>query len=277
MAKLPNIAVRAIAGLVFISILLFGILFNAYAYIIIFGLFTLLSAYEFYGLIEKHAKVPLAKTFDTIIALVLFLSSSLYFSNICGSFLIFLPYLILLQIFFISELFLKRKNAIASMAYFSLGQLYIALPFALSAFLVFGVAHSFTPIYLLAVFVLIWVNDTFAYLTGMTIGKHKLFERISPKKTWEGFIGGIVFSMIASYLFYYFSGLHNLYIWFGFAIITSVIGTLGDLIESLIKRTLEVKDSGHIIPGHGGILDRLDSTILAIPAMVIFLALVNQF
>lgn len=277
MAKLPNIAVRAIAGLVFISILLFGILFNTYAYIAIFGLFTLLSAYEFYGLIEKHAKIPLAKSFDTIIAVVLFLASALYFSGICDSFVIFLPYLILLQLFFISELFLKRKNAIASMAYFSLGQLYIALPFALSAFLVFGASHSFTPIYLLAVFVLIWVNDTFAYLTGMTLGKHKLFERISPKKTWEGFIGGIVFSMIASYLFYYFSGLHNLYVWFGFAIITSVIGTFGDLIESLIKRTLEVKDSGHIIPGHGGILDRLDSTILAIPAIVVFLALVNQF
>lgn len=274
--KLPNIAIRGLAGVAFVAVLLSGILINQYIYLLIFGVFVCLGLYEFYNLMEKYAHVPLAKKSNTLIGLVLFVLYTCSASGICTlhPLVVFLPYILLVQLFFISELYLKRKNAIASMAYFSLGQLYVVVPFVLSDVLVFGFSSHFNPIYLLAVFVLIWVNDTFAYLTGTTFGKHRMFERISPKKSWEGFAGGTVFAVGASYLFYYFGNIHSPLVWAGFAVVIVVFGTLGDLIESLMKRTLAVKDSGNIIPGHGGILDRFDSTIFAIPAAVVYLALV---
>lgn len=274
--KLPNIAVRGLAGIVFVGILLSGILINQYVFLLVFSIFVSLGLYEFYTLIEKHAHIPLAKLPNTLIGLSLFILCTCYFSGICQihPLVAFVPYIILVQLFFISELYLKRKNAIASMAYFALGQLYVAIPFVLSNVLIFCFSEQFNPIYLLAVFVLIWVNDTFAYLTGMTFGKHRMFERISPKKSWEGFAGGATFAVLGSYAFFYFTNTHTPIIWGGFALVIVVFGTLGDLIESLMKRTLEVKDSGHIIPGHGGILDRFDSTIFAIPAAVAYLALV---
>ena len=124
---------------------------------------------------------------------------------------------------------------------------------------------------LLAVFVTIWVNDTGAYLVGVTLGKHRLFERISPKKSWEGFIGGALFALLSGYIFSLFIPEINLLNWMIFSELIVIFGTFGDLTESLIKRTLEVKDSGNIIPGHGGLLDRFDSMLLAAPVIYLFL------
>lgn len=274
--KLPNIIVRGLAGIVFVGILLAGILINAYVYLIVFAVFATLGVYEFYNLVTTHGAVNLPKKTCTFIGLVLFVISTLSLSGIwsINPLLAITPYIFLVQMYFISELYLKRKNPIESMAYFTLGQTYVIVPFVLAGILVFNFSTEFTSIYLLAVFVLIWVNDTFAYLTGMTFGKHKMFERISPKKSWEGFAGGAVFAMIGSYLFSHFTGTLSPILWVGFALVIVIFGTLGDLIESLMKRTLQVKDSGHIIPGHGGILDRFDSTIFAIPAAVVYLSII---
>ena len=126
--------------------------------------------------------------------------------------------------------------------------------------------------FVLAIFVFIWVNDTAAFVVGSLFGKHKFIERISPKKTVEGFIGGIVFSVLAAVILSKFFTDYSLAFWIGFSIVTALFGTLGDLFESLIKRTYEVKDSGSLIPGHGGILDRIDSLLIAIPAVYIYLA-----
>lgn len=268
--KLPNFIVRVLAGAVFVAILLAGIFINEYAFLGVFSLFTGLALYEFYGLSKKSAKVPLARLVNTVSGVVLFVASFLYTSGVVDSLVIFVPYIMLVQVIFISELYLKRQDAIKSMAYASLGQLYVAMPFVLANVLVFSFSESYTWVYLLAVLIFIWVNDSFAYLTGMTFGKHRMFERISPKKSWEGFAGGAIVTILASYGFYHFTGLHSAPIWMGFAAVTVVFGTLGDLIESLMKRTLEVKDSGTLIPGHGGILDRFDSTIFAIPAAVVY-------
>lgn len=272
--KLPNFIVRVLAGAVFVAILLAGIFINQYAFLGVFSLFTALALYEFYGLAEKAAKVPLARLLNTISGVVLFAATFLYASGIMHSLLIFVPYIVLLQVFFISELYLKRDDAIKSMAYTALGQLYVAIPFVLANILVFSFSESYTWLYLLAVLVFIWVNDSFAYLTGITFGKHRMFERISPKKSWEGFVGGAIVTIASSYAFYHFTGLHSMFIWMGFAAVIVVFGTLGDLIESLMKRTLAVKDSGSLIPGHGGILDRFDSTIFAIPAAVVYWSIV---
>ena len=138
-------------------------------------------------------------------------------------------------------------------------------------------SRSYHYAFLLALFVFIWVNDSFAYLTGSLFGKHRMFERISPKKSWEGFIGGAAFTIAASVIFAnYFTQL-PLWGWIGFAILMIIFGTLGDLVESLFKRTLNVKDSGNILPGHGGILDRIDSVIFSIPALFIYVEIISFF
>jgi phosphatidate cytidylyltransferase len=275
--KLPNIAVRIVAGAVFVSLLLGGILINEYTYYIIFSLITVFSLFEFYGLIEKSAKVPVVRTWNIVGGFFLFTGSFYYFTD-GASVLAFVPYIIYLLVLFIGELYLKRQNPIQSLAYSILGQIYIAVPFSLTNYLVFIYEPgSYHYVYILALLIFIWVNDSFAYLTGMAFGKHRLFERISPKKSWEGFIGGMVVSIGSSLIFAHFFTNLSAPAWLGFAAVTVVSGTWGDLFESLIKRTLGVKDSGNMIPGHGGILDRFDSTILAIPAVFLYLILISHF
>lgn len=273
--KLPNIVVRILAGAVFVSLLLVGIIINEFTYVILFSAITGLVLFEFYGLIEKNAKVPVICTWNVLGGFFLFLGSYLYNTN-TYSFLVFVPYLIYLFVLFISELYLKREKPIESLAYSILGQIYIALPFALTNYLVFAYQPgSYHFVYILALFVFIWVNDSFAYLTGICFGKHRLFERISPKKSWEGFVGGAVFAIASSLIFAHCYPNLSTLAWMGFAAVAVAFGTWGDLFESLIKRTLGVKDSGNMIPGHGGILDRFDSTILAIPAICIYLLLIQ--
>lgn len=275
--KLPNIVVRALAGVVFIGLLIGGILINEYTFAAVFSLLTGLILYEFYGLIEKSANIPISKMINVLGGILLFAGAFIH-QSFPGSqqFLAFVPYIVYLFVLFIRELYLKRENPIQSLSYSLFGQIYIALPLAMSNCLTFH-SGKYYFVYILAVLVFIWVNDTFAYLTGMMLGKHRLFERISPKKSWEGFVGGAIFAMASSWLFYHFlQYTHSLSLstWIGLAATVVIFGTWGDLIESLIKRTLGVKDSGIMIPGHGGILDRFDSTILAIPAAVLYLELI---
>lgn len=274
--KLPNIVVRILAGAVFVGLLLGGILINEYTFLIVFSLITVLSLYEFYGLIEKDAKVPVIRPWNILGGFFLFIGS-FYFCAYSASVIAFVPYIIYLLFLFVSELYMKRSNPIQSLVYSILGQIYIAAPFALINYLVFAYEPgSYSHVYILALLVFIWVNDSFAYLTGMAFGKHRLFERISPKKSWEGFFGGAAVSIASSLIFAHFYPNLSVVAWLGFAAVTVVSGTFGDLFESLVKRTLGVKDSGNMIPGHGGILDRFDSTILAIPAVFVYLILVNS-
>jgi phosphatidate cytidylyltransferase len=272
--KLPNIVVRILAGAVFVGLLLAGILINEYTFLAVFSLITVLSLYEFYGLIEKDAKIPTTKVWNVLGGFLMFVGG-FYYCYYSASFVAFIPYIIYLLTLFVGELYLKRKTPIESLAYSLLGQMYIVLPFTLANYLVFiHVAGEYSGIYLLALLVFIWVNDSFAYLTGMAFGKHRLFERISPKKSWEGFIGGAIVSIASSLIFAYFFPSLSRFEWLGFAAVVVIFGTWGDLFESLLKRTLGVKDSGNMIPGHGGILDRFDSTILAIPAVFVYLLLI---
>jgi phosphatidate cytidylyltransferase len=147
---------------------------------------------------------------------------------------------------------------------------YIAIPFIIITKIPFVNGNSFEPKTLLSLFILIWVNDTFAFIVGKSLGKNKLFEKISPKKTIEGFIGGMFFSLIASVVLAKYFVTEPISKWLVIAIISSVFGTLGDLIESKFKRIAGVKDSGSIMPGHGGVLDRLDSIIFVAPIVFLF-------
>lgn len=275
--KLPNIVVRILAGAVFVGLLLAGMLINEYTFLIIFSVITVLSLYEFYGLVEKVAKVPVIRIWNILGGFFLFMGS-FYYCAFSTSIIAFVPYIAYLLLLFISELYFKRDNPIRSLAYSILGQVYIVMPFALTNYLVFAYElGSYRFVYILALLVFIWVNDSFAYLTGMAFGKHRLFERISPKKSWEGFLGGAAVSIASSLIFAHFFPNLSIPAWLGFAAVTVVFGTWGDLFESLVKRTLGVKDSGNMIPGHGGILDRFDSTILAIPAVFVYLVLLSAF
>ncbi len=278
MINLNNLKTRILSGIIFIAVLIVGIIFNQYIFAIIFALILALGLHEFYGLLKKHDDVQIASTLNLVGGLLLFGASFLYFSTIVQSLIIFTPFVLYLLTLFISELYLKHTNPIKSLAYSVLGQIYLALPFSLLCYLIYNYntdSKSFHYEYILAMFLFIWINDSFAYLFGSLLGKHKMFERISPKKTWEGFTGGAICAIIAAIIYaHYFTHL-GLYVWIGVAIIQIIFGTLGDLIESLFKRTLQVKDSGNIIPGHGGILDRFDSFIFSIPAQFVYLSIVN--
>ena len=186
---------------------------------------------------------------------------------------VFAAYVVYVAAVMVAELYRKQAHPIHNWAYFLLGQVMVAVPFASLCFILF--VPCYRPLVLLAVFVTIWVNDTGAYLTGMAFGRHKMFERVSPKKSWEGFVGGAVLALVAGYVFHLFIPELSLWQWLVFAEIVVACGTLGDLNESLLKRTLHVKDSGHAIPGHGGLLDRFDSMLLAAPMVLIFLLVIS--
>lgn len=276
-----NFIQRAVTGVLFVTILVGCTLYSPLSFGILFTLISALSVHEFAHLINRQSEVHINKTITALGGAYLFLAL-MGFCTSASDARIFLPYLALLLYLMITELYLKRPNPLCNWAFTMLSQLYIALPFALLNILAYHnsvetSSVTYNPILPLSIFVFIWLNDTGAYCVGSLIGKHRLFERISPKKSWEGSIGGGVFSIASSLVFaHYFPFLH-LAEWMGLAFTVVVFGTWGDLTESLMKRQLGIKDSGNILPGHGGMLDRFDSALMAIPAAVIYLCAVRLF
>ena len=181
------------------------------------------------------------------------------------------------------ELYRRQDKPFDSLSHTFFSILYTAVPFSMFPFAAFSrtglnslLPHpniSFSPGIVIGFFILIWANDTGAYLTGMSFGRHNLFERISPKKTWEGFFGGIILSLVAAWFLSGWLGVVDKTQWVIIAMIVSVSGTYGDLIESMLKRSSGVKDSGTIMPGHGGFLDRFDSAIVSFPLVYLFITL----
>ena len=274
-----NLITRGVAGVVYVVILLFGILYNKYAFITVFGLILVLALNEFYRLIEDKTPHLISKLFNIISGTIIFISSYLFLEEKA---MLALPLaaLIYLLSLLVSAILINRSDIFNTIIYSAFGQLYITLPFCLLLLISYEYEMAnpdYFYAFILAIFVFIWVNDTFAFLTGVTMGKNKLLERISPKKTVEGFIGGMFFTMLAGVGFSFIFTEYTIFFWIGFALIASIFGTLGDLFESLIKRTYKVKDSGQLIPGHGGILDRIDSLLFVIPAIYVYLLIANHF
>lgn len=266
-----NFLKRTISGAIFISIIISSILLNAYTFAVTFAIICGLATSEFHKITNRIENVNVNSGLAIFSSTLLFVCSFLYNSEVIGA-KVFSIYGLSLLVVFIYELYRRKSNPINNWAYFILGQAFIAIPFALLCSILYKVGYQ--PIILLAIFATIWVNDTGAYIVGVTIGKNRLFERISPKKSWEGFFGGAVFALISGYVFSIFIPEISLVNWLILSEIIVIFGTYGDLIESLLKRTLNIKDSGNAIPGHGGILDRFDSMMLAAPAVYIFLSLV---
>lgn len=265
---------RALTAVLFVIVLLAGINLHPIGFIATFFGIALLANYEFYGLIKKANASPQIVT--GMLAVVL-LFAAVTSHNYCGKTLLFQFLLLLVFVAFIVELYRKKDNPFANIAYTILGIIYVALPFALLIYLVFenGV-EQFRPDIVMGIFIMVWVNDTGAYLVGVNFGKHRLFERISPKKSWEGSIGGGVITLLAAWGCSYFSHELSLILWLSVGLIVAIIGGLGDLVESLFKRSINVKDSGSILPGHGGILDRFDAILIVAPVVFVFLEIVKE-
>ena len=270
-----NFIQRAITGALFVVILVGCILYSPLSFGILFTIIAALSVHEFAHLVNKSGEVSINRMITALGGAYLFLA----LMGFCTSAIdarVFLPYLGLLLYLMITELYLKKKNPIGNWAYSMLSQLYVALPFALLNVLAFQNSPetssvTYNPILPLSIFVFIWLSDTGAYCVGSLIGKHRLFERISPKKSWEGSIGGGIVAIGSSFIFAHYFPIMNMAEWAGLALIVVIFGTWGDLTESLLKRQLHIKDSGAILPGHGGMLDRFDSALMAIPAAVVYL------
>lgn len=274
-----NFIIRALTGLLFVVVMVSCIVFGPLSFTILFVVVSALCIYEFCHLINTTTKVRLNPFINILGGVCLFLAFSDFRTNRSG--VIFIPYLIILIYLLVSELYRKKEHPIDNWAYSMLTQVYIALPLALlnllaSPFVEVPISelisiYYYNYIFPLSVFVFIWLSDTGAYCVGSLIGKHRLFERISPKKSWEGSIGGGIFAIAASFVFAHFCPEIPVIHWVGLSIVVVIFGTWGDLTESLLKRQLGVKDSGKMLPGHGGILDRFDSSLLAIPAAVVYL------
>ena len=252
------------------------------AMVLLFALITGLSLWEYTGLVNDRENVQVNRFITTVAGVYFFFAMAGYITRLTPTMGVFIPYLLTIVYLFISGLYTKSKDPINDWAYAMLGQMYIALPF--SMILVLGFQSmpngdiAFNSLLPLSVFVFLWTNDTGAYCSGSLFGRHKLFPRVSPGKSWEGSIGGgILVLIVASALGYYENMLTDvpsnlsLIEWAGLGLVVVVFGTWGDLVESLFKRILGVKDSGNILPGHGGMLDRFDSSLMAIPASVIYL------
>ena len=274
-----NFLQRAITGVIFVAVLVGCILGGPISFTILFALISALTINEFGNIVNRMEHTRMNKPISILAGLFLFLCFG-YIGVVPGANEIFIPYLFLILYLFISELYKKQSNPLNNWAYAMMSQIYIALSFALLNVLAYHSSATesvsqYNPILPLSIFIFNWVNDTGAYCTGTLFGKHRLFERISPKKSWEGSIGGAVFSIIAAIVLAHFFTFLSTGVWIGLGLTVVVFGTWGDLTESLMKRTLGIKDSGNILPGHGGMLDRFDSTLMAVPAAVVYLYLVG--
>lgn len=285
--KQKNLIVRSITGVLFVAIMVAGFL-SPRAMVFLFALITGLTLWEYTGLVNGLDNVQVNRFISTVAGVYFFLAVAGWRTGIVNNFVVMVPYLLTIVYLFISELYTKNKNAINDWAYTMLGQMYIALPFSMINILAFEMAPdqsgvSYDTMLPLSVFIFLWVNDSGAYLTGSLLGRHKLFPRISPGKTWEGSIGGgilvITVAALLGYLVNRGVDVPRLSIpgWMGLGLVIAVVGTWGDLVESLFKRTLGIKDSGNILPGHGGMMDRFDSSLMAIPAAVLYLYTLTIF
>jgi phosphatidate cytidylyltransferase len=269
---LKDLTRRSVTGFIYILLMLGGAAFHPVIFAIIFGTFLYFTQLEFYKLVENAGSRPRKNTGLTF-GMLFFLVCFGMVNNVLPekSYLIFIP---VLTFIFLFEAFSERSGILQNSAITFTGFVYVAIPFSLLNFIV----HPGYPNYpvfnsnvLIGVFFVVWVYDSFAYLTGSKYGKHKLNRKISPNKSWEGCIGGTVaallIGMVNSFLFIQLSLIE----WLLLSLLIVVFGTLGDLFESIIKRRLNVKDSGTMLPGHGGLLDRFDSLLFAIPVVYVWL------
>jgi phosphatidate cytidylyltransferase len=282
--NLQTLKTRSISAVVFVLVLLSMVYYSYYSFYILFFCVAIWGLKEFYDLAEKTGASPMrfAGLFSGVL---LFLSVSLrgvfpFEQDILNRFLESLIYLVPFVVA-IAFLFSNKQNALISFTYTLSGIMYAVLPFALlvkipvhsQSFGTDSLVLSYQYFQVMGIIFLIWANDTFAYIGGSLIGKHKMMERVSPGKTWEGTAVGVVCSVLVGWGLNSYQEFHQNWVWPMVAVLVGIFGTIGDLVESLIKRQAGVKDSGKIMPGHGGILDRFDSLLFVSPIIYVIVKL----
>ena len=270
---MKEILIRSLSGIVYIALLVLSV-FNQHTLIALFFVFGVICLTEFRKLIQLKSITPyfiFIILFGVFSYWKLLLNDNRGFNEVTQ---ILMVLSIFVELFLIKDLFSEKKIPLFSSKRFLLTTFYLSSAFVF-LILIANYNQNYNPNVLIGAFVLVWVNDSFAYLVGKNFGKQKLFEKISPKKTVEGFLGGLFFSCVASYFIADFTETLGFTNWLILSIIVSVFGTIGDLIESKFKRQAQVKDSGVLMPGHGGLLDRLDSIIFAAPFIYLFLRILQ--
>lgn len=277
---MKNLTLRTLSGLILGIVVLGAIAWSQWSFGALLLLLLIVGMLEFYALAEKQGDSP-QKIVGLVTGGVLFALNFAFVSDdidilgdaqrifACGMGFL----LLLIFAMFICELYRKGENPAANVGATLLGVCYVALPLSLMCYIPIVGSEEWNPWVMLFFVFIIWANDVFAYLIGMTCGHHKLFERLSPKKSWEGFFGGLVGALITGFVASRVLG-DSWWAWAGLALVASVVGVLGDLVESMFKRAADVKDSGRMIPGHGGVLDRFDAMLLAAPFVFVYMLFV---
>ena len=279
---MKELLTRATTGAIFVAVLIGAIVWNKYSVAGLFFVISILGLLEFFKLMEKGGFKP-KKSISSVVAGLIY-GIIVYFSFGYGNFSYLLFIFPLLVLLVVIELFRKSETPVSNFAFSVMGVMYVVIPFSILNFFAYGSPYDevleindrYDYIFLLGFFVIQWASDTGAYLTGSAFGKTKLFERISPNKTWEGVIGGLILAILTGYLISFFTNSSHIH-WMNIALLIVVFGTLGDLTESQIKRSCGVKDSGNILPGHGGILDRFDGVLFSAPFVLAYLHFFDLF
>lgn len=269
---------RSLSGIAFIVVLLAATILHPFAFASIFGVILFFTLDEFYKVTEQ-ADVRIKKYPGKIVGVLFFIICFLTANNFISSsyILLFIPFLILILIF---EMFSKKGNCLKNSAITITGLIYVALPFSLLNFIVSSGPtgnKTFYPWILVGLFFIIWIYDSMAYVTGSLLGKHKIAAKISPGKSWEGLIGGTIFAVVMGIINAVLFQEIDMLNWIIIAILAVIFGTLGDFFESKLKREIGIKDSGTILPGHGGLLDRFDSLLFAAPVVFVWLNYIDKF
>jgi phosphatidate cytidylyltransferase len=272
---LKNFIQRVAFGIIYLVVIIGSLFMGKFAFGFVFLLINLIALHEFYALTRATGAYPPVVP-SLVTGGAAFVLTFLVSAGFAGPrlFLLIIPLIILL---FILALYSDKPDVMRNTALSFLGLVYISIPLSMLNFMAFpyGSAHGYTFRIILGIMTLVWINDTGAYLVGISIGRHRLFERISPKKSWEGAIGGAVFTIVCAFWLHLVMGALDRTDWIILAMIVSVFGVFGDLTESLFKRSVGQKDSGKIIPGHGGLLDRIDSILFVMPLSAVYLFLSN--
>ena len=275
---MSNLLKRSLTGIAYIATMLGGIIIHPYVFAPVFAIILFFTQSEFYKITEQ-AKFAPQKKFGLILGLLLFILFFLTATNIIPQPFILLSIMFMFFVF-IGELFREKSDALKNGTITLLGLIYVALPFSLMNFIVFtqtSGGSNFYPWVLVGILFIIWIYDSMAYVSGTLLGKHKIASKISPAKSWEGLIGGTIFAVIMGIVNAVLFQEIDMFNWIVIALITVIFGTIGDFFESKIKREIGIKDSGNILPGHGGLLDRFDSLLFAIPAIFVWLSLIDKF
>ena len=276
--KLKDLAVRSVSGAVMFLLFVGALVWSKWSAGALFAVVMLGGLVEFYRLCRKKGVAPMCSVGIATSLAIFGLAFAVFMQwgspatdttarLVLGA---LLYTMLIVPTTFVCELWRKSPTPIANIATTFMGVIYVALPMAALLFVPQMLVGKWSAWAMLAFVSIIWVNDVFAYLVGVTLGKHRLCERISPKKSWEGFFGGLVGAVGVAVLFGHLFG-GNLIVWGGLGLVTALAGVAGDLVESLIKREVDVKDSGKIMPGHGGFLDRFDALYLAAPFALFYL------